>query len=147
MQKFTSHSDVETESIGERLASLLIKNGKKSAFIAMYGEMGVGKTAFSRGVARALGIPSVKSPTYTIVNEYRSGSITLHHFDMYRIEDSDDLASIGFYDYLDNGYSICEWCENIADDIPPDAITVRISRVPGNESERIIEIDGTEADI
>jgi tRNA threonylcarbamoyladenosine biosynthesis protein TsaE len=86
---FKTNSPEETEKIGERLGESIIKE-KKRAFIAMRGEMGVGKTAFTRGFARALGISGVKSPTYTIVNEYR-GTCPLYHYDMYRIEDEDDL--------------------------------------------------------
>ncbi len=138
---YKTSSTEQTEDLGQRLALFLEKNNKDRAFIAMRGEMGVGKTAFTRGFARQLGICSVKSPTYTVVNEYK-GKIPLFHFDMYRIESGDDLYSIGYDDYIERrGFSIVEWSENIEDDIPADAIFVTISRCEGGEDERNIEID------
>jgi tRNA threonylcarbamoyladenosine biosynthesis protein TsaE len=129
----------QTEIIGERLARALHKN-KKRAFIAMRGEMGVGKTAFTRGFARALGISGVKSPTYTVVNEHR-GEARLFHYDMYRIEDEDDLYSTGFDDYLaSDGYIVAEWSEKIPDLIPEDAIFVTVRRSAEGEEIREIEI-------
>lgn len=130
-----------TEEIGRSLACELDKRGIKRAFVALRGEMGVGKTVFTRGFASYFGINGVKSPTYTIVNEYKGAGIRIYHFDLYRIEDSDDLASIGYDDYImQNGYCIVEWSERIPEDIPEDAIFVTIGRCPDNESERIIEI-------
>ena len=132
----------KTESTGKELAISLLKNGKKQAFIALFGEMGVGKTAFVRGFCSALGISSVKSPTYTIVNEYVRGSHPVFHFDMYRVGDEDDLVSIGYYDYLArDGFCLCEWSENIVEFIPNEAITVTISKTDGDEDERIIKIE------
>ncbi len=140
MIKITRSAE-ETESLGAALAAALDASGISRVFIAMRGEMGVGKTAFTRGFASALGIPSVKSPTYTIVNEHR-GKRNLFHFDMYRIEGEDDLYSIGFDDYLErDGYSIAEWSENISEFLPEDAIFVTISRIAENESSREIEIN------
>ena len=131
----------ETEAVGKALASSLEERGIKKAFIAMRGEMGVGKTAFTRGFASHFGIIGVKSPTYTIVNEY-SGRVRLFHFDMYRIEDGDDLYSIGYDDYVEaDGYCIAEWSENIEKEIPDDAIFVSISRVDGDIEGRRIEIN------
>jgi tRNA threonylcarbamoyladenosine biosynthesis protein TsaE len=130
----------QTESVGERLAAALFKN-KKRAFIAMRGEMGVGKTAFTRGFARALGIQGVKSPTYTVVNEHR-GKARLFHYDMYRLDGEDDLYSTGFDDYLSSdGYIVAEWSEKIPDLIPDDAIFVTIKRCEGDECKRDIEIE------
>ena len=130
----------ETEGVGRALAGLLEGSGRDRAFIAMRGEMGVGKTAFVRGFASHFGISGVKSPTYTVVNEYR-GRARIYHFDMYRITDGDDLYSIGYDDYVDAaGYSIAEWSENVEDYIPEDAIFVTISRTDG-ENGRRIEID------
>jgi tRNA threonylcarbamoyladenosine biosynthesis protein TsaE len=132
----------KTESTGKELALSLLKKGKKQAFIALFGEMGVGKTAFVRGFCSALGISSVKSPTYTIVNEYVRGSHPVFHFDMYRVGDEDDLVSIGYYDYLArDGFCLCEWSENIVEFIPNEAITVTISKTDGDEDERIIKIE------
>lgn len=138
---YYSKSAEETEKIGLQLAKKLDEAGVKRAFIAMRGEMGVGKTAFTRGFASHFGISGVKSPTYTIVNEHH-GKANLYHFDMYRICDGDDLYSIGYDDYIEaEGYCIAEWSENIEEDIPEDAIYVSISRVDGREGERRIEID------
>ena len=143
---FKTNCTEETEAIGERLALALLKK-KKRAFIAMRGEMGVGKTAFTRGFARALGISGVKSPTYTVVNEHL-GTVRLFHYDMYRIEDEDDLYSTGFDDYLaSDGYIVAEWSERIPDLIPDDAIFVTVRRVAENEGAREIEINGEIGDL
>ncbi|MBQ7325930.1 MAG: tRNA (adenosine(37)-N6)-threonylcarbamoyltransferase complex ATPase subunit type 1 TsaE [Clostridia bacterium] len=140
MTYFTKSAE-ETERVGYGLAERLDKAKKGRAFIAMRGEMGVGKTAFTRGFADYFGISGVKSPTYTIVNEHR-GRANLYHFDMYRIADSDDLYSIGYDDYVEaEGYCIAEWSENIEEDIPEGAIFVTISRIDGKEGERRIEIN------
>ena len=131
----------ETEAVGAALAASLEARGIKRAFIAMRGEMGVGKTAFTRGFATHFGITGVKSPTYTIVNEY-IGRVRLFHFDMYRITDGDDLYSIGYDDYVETeGYCIAEWSENIEKEIPDGAIFVTISRVEGDTEGRRIEIN------
>ena len=134
----------DTERIGTELAARLRDAGIKRAFIAMRGEMGVGKTVFCRGFASAFGITGVKSPTYTIVNEYRGkGGVRIFHFDLYRIEDSDDLESIGYDDYVrSEGYCIAEWSERVPEDIPSDAIYVTISRDPECDEGREIEITG-----
>ncbi len=140
---FLTKSTEETESLGRRLSNFLLEKGKRSAFVALYGEMGVGKTAFTRGFASSLSLCGVRSPTYTIVNEYRNGKIPVFHFDMYRIEDEDDLTSIGFYDYLaKDGYCICEWSENIISEIPSDAISVTIKKTSKSDEEREIIIEG-----
>ena len=140
---YTVRNSEETEGVGKELAHALDIANKKQAFIAMRGEMGVGKTVFTRGFASYFGIGGVKSPTYTIVNEYSGNGKRIFHFDLYRITDSDDLASIGYDDYVTkDGYSIAEWSERIPDDIPDDAIFVTISRTQANEEERIIEIKG-----
>ena len=138
---YVTKSAEETERVGAALAERLDRAGITRAFIAMRGEMGVGKTAFTRGFASYFGISGVKSPTYTIVNEHR-GRVSLYHFDMYRISDGDDLYSIGYDDYIEaEGYCIAEWSENIEGEIPEGAIFVTISRVSGNADERRIEID------
>lgn len=132
-----TNSPLETEAVGAALARALEADGVRRAFIAMRGEMGVGKTAFTRGFASQFGVAGVKSPTYTIVNEYR-GRVRIFHFDMYRITDSDDLYSIGYDDYVESdGYCIAEWSENIEGDIPSDAIFVTISRTDDAEGRRI----------
>ena len=137
------NSDVETEQIGKNLARMLTNLGIKRAYIAMRGEMGVGKTVFTRGFVSHFGRANVKSPTYTIVNEYRVGGVNIYHFDLYRISDGDDLESIGYHEYVESdAYSIVEWSERVPEYIPEDAITVTISRVAEDESLRDIEIVG-----
>ena len=136
-------SDTETEQIGKNLAEMITKLGIKRAYIAMRGEMGVGKTVFTRGFVSHFGRANVKSPTYTIVNEYKVGGTNVYHFDLYRISDGDDLESIGYHEYVEsNAYSIVEWSERVPEYIPEDAITVTISRVADDESAREITITG-----
>ena len=126
---YVSTSERETERVGEMLARQLVSDGNAYAFVALFGEMGVGKTAFTRGFCRALGIDGVHSPTYTVVNSYEDGEYPVFHFDMYRVAREDDLLSIGFDDYLSrDGYALCEWSENIIPFIPDYAITVTIVR-------------------
>ena len=133
-----STNEADTARVGASLATRLLDGGRKRVFIALYGEMGVGKTAFTRGFCSALGIGSVHSPTYTVVNEYLSGTYPVFHFDMYRITDSDDLYSIGYDDYLArDGFALCEWSENIPEDIPEDAVRVTIERTDGADGRRI----------
>ena len=129
MATYFTSSASETEAVGARLAAYLLKNSPRRAFVALFGEMGVGKTAFCRGFCAALGIKETRSPTYAIVNEYRRGTVPVFHFDMYRIESEDDLASIGFDDYLSrDGYALSEWSENIENELPSDAIRVTLFR-------------------
>ncbi len=123
-----SKATEETEQIGRALAEELLAAGKKSAFIALYGDLGVGKTAFTRGFVSVICPARVKSPTYTVVNEYRGGVIPVFHFDMYRIDGEDDLYSTGFYDYLESGYLLAEWSENIPFALPPSRIAVTIEK-------------------
>ena len=130
---FTTNSPVETESVGAALAKVL----KPGTVIAYRGDLGAGKTAFTRGLARGLGfLDMVTSPTYTIVNEYLGGRLPLFHFDMYRLASSDDLWDIGWEDYLERG-GICavEWSENVEDALE-NAISVTIEKL-GEESRRI----------
>lgn len=135
-------NDLETEALGRWVAAELDSRGISSAFIAMRGEMGVGKTVFTRGFASYFGIVGVKSPTYTVVNEYR-GRVKIYHFDLYRIYDADDLVSVGYDDYIaDEAFCICEWSERIPEEIPDGAIFVSIGRVSENDEARVIEITG-----
>ena len=141
-----SSSPEETEAIGASLAKRIEDGGEGlPRFIALYGDLGSGKTAFVRGFTSYISPRSaVRSPTFTIVNEYR-GKRRVYHFDLYRIEDSGDLESIGFDDYVRAaGYCLSEWSERVPDEIPEDAIHVSICRVPGKENERTVEIDGIE---
>lgn len=136
-------SDVETAEFGRQLAKKLTQLNKKRAYIAMRGEMGVGKTVFTRGFVSYFGHANVKSPTYTIVNEYRPMGKRIYHFDLYRIEDGDDLESIGYHDYVESdAYCIVEWSERVPEYIPEDAITVTISRVSEDEAARDIHLEG-----
>lgn len=138
---YTTQGVLETEELGRLLAEKLDTAKVQSAFIALFGEMGVGKTAFTRGFASYFGIGGVKSPTYTVVNEYR-GRKDLFHFDMYRIDGEDDLYSIGFDDYIEReGYAIAEWSERIIDFLPNDLIRVTINRAPEDTEKRIITIN------
>ena len=122
-----TESAEETERVGAELAGLL--SGRKHAFIALYGDLGTGKTAFTRGFCSlASPVDRVCSPTFAIINEYRSGSTPVFHFDVYRITDDDDLYSTGFYEYIEQGFILCEWSENIPYAIPEERIEVRISK-------------------
>ena len=138
---FTTNSPVETEALGERIAKILTPG----TVIAYCGDLGAGKTAFTRGLARGLGYREpVTSPTYTIVNEYLGGRLPLFHFDMYRLGSSDDLWDIGWEDYLERG-GVCavEWSENV-EDAMEGAIWIRIEKT-GEESRRIT-IEGVDED-
>lgn len=140
-----THSANETEAVGSALATAITDQGL-STFVAMYGDLGVGKTAFVRGFCSIL-CPSstVKSPTFALVNEYKCTSNVKNikkicHFDMYRVTDEDDLYSIGFYDYLrDDILCIAEWCELIPYAVPDNAIKVSISKTNA-ENDRLITI-------
>ena len=138
--EFISHSEAETEALGEKLARSLPERG---AVIAMYGELGAGKTAFVRGLARGLEVDgTVTSPTFTIVNELY-GKRDLFHFDMYRLGSADELFDIGWEDYLDRG-GVCavEWSENIADALPEDTVFVRLRRCEAHDNWREIDVEG-----
>ena len=138
---FTSKSAKDTQDIGYELAKKLYTGGNKSAVIAMRGEMGVGKTAFTLGFASFFEIRGVKSPTYAVMNQYSNKDVKIYHFDMYRIGDEDELYSIGYDDYIDaEGYKNIEWSENIDYALPSDAIYVKIDRVADDELARTVEI-------
>lgn len=137
--EYLSHSAEETERLGELLAASLTPGN----VLAYTGALGMGKTAFTRGLARGLGYRGrVTSPTFTVVNEY-DGAPPLFHFDMYRLSSSDDLFDIGWEDYLNRG-GICavEWSERVSDALPDDTIFVDIRRHEENENWRIITITG-----
>ena len=126
---FTTKDPSETEAIGARLANALLSDPSLPHFIALYGDLGVGKTAFVRGFASVIAPQStVRSPTFALVNEYRARPLPLFHFDMYRIESEDDLESIGFYDYLDRGICLVEWSERIPYALPDTYIRVLIEK-------------------
>ena len=135
--EFITNSPIETEKVGEALGKVL----KPGTILAYEGDLGAGKTAFTRGLARGLGATEqVTSPTYTIVNEYLSGRMPLFHFDMYRLSCADDLWDIGWEDYLDrNGVCAVEWSENVTEAME-GAITVCIQKL--GEDIRKITITG-----
>ena len=136
--EFYSHNEAETEAIGTRLAAAL----SPGAVVAYLGDLGMGKTAFTRGLAAGLGYKGrVTSPTFTIVNEYEGGRLPLFHFDMYRLNSADDLFDIGWEDYLARG-GVCavEWSENVADALPENTVRVRIDR--DGDTGRRITIEG-----
>ena len=138
--EFITNTPQETEAVGAALGQVLTPG----TIVAYRGDLGAGKTAFTRGLARGLGCREpVTSPTYTIVNEYLSGRIPLFHFDMYRLRCADDLWGIGWDDYLDRG-GVCavEWSENVTEAME-DAIWVTIEKT-GDESRRIT-IEGGDA--
>jgi tRNA threonylcarbamoyladenosine biosynthesis protein TsaE len=138
MKKIISNNVNDTINIGAKLAKCL----KPSDVVALFGDLGSGKTAFVSGIAQGLGTQdAVSSPTFALVHEYR-GKISIYHFDMYRVVNWDDLYSTGFFDYLENG-GICvvEWSENIENALPKDAIKVSFEQGQ-REDERIIIIEG-----
>ena len=139
MSEFRTESPQETEALGERLAAGL----HPGSVVAFFGGLGMGKTVFTRGLARGLhATEAVSSPTFALVQEY-GGNPPLVHFDMYRISTWDDLDATGFYDYIDMGYVLAvEWSENIENALPEDCIRVEIRKAPDNESARIIAISG-----
>ena len=132
-----THSERETEAAGAAFAAGI----PDGTVVAMYGELGAGKTAFVRGMAQGMGLDCrVNSPTFTIVNEYL-GARTLLHFDMYRLGSADELWDIGWDDYLSRG-AVCavEWSENVADAVTGDEITVRFEML--SDTDRRITIEG-----
>jgi tRNA threonylcarbamoyladenosine biosynthesis protein TsaE len=138
MQKFVSASPAETEALGEKIAAKL----NPGNVVALFGGMGMGKTTLTRGLARGLGVPDgVSSPTFALVHEYE-GRVPVYHFDMYRVQNWDDLYSTGFFDYLDTGgILIVEWSENIENALPETSIQIRIS-LGTTENKREITIEG-----
>ena len=139
MQVIT-RSPEETEKLGEKLAASL----RGGEVLALFGPMGMGKTAFTRGIAKGMGVQEgVSSPTFALVHEY-AGRIPVYHFDMFRVTSWDDLYSTGFFDYLESGgVLVIEWSENIDGALPEN--TIRIDMQKGEtETERVITIDGIE---
>lgn len=131
-----SNSTEETEAIGASLADRLVSDEALPRFVALFGDLGVGKTAFIRGFTSRIS-PSarVKSPTFSLVHEYRGATLSVFHFDLYRIEDEDELYSMGFYDYLDRrGICLTEWSEKIEYALPERYLRVEIVK---NSAERV----------
>ena len=139
MAEYLTHNERETEELGCRLAGTL----PGGTVVAMYGDLGAGKTAFVRGMARGMGLDCrVSSPTFTIVNEYL-GPRELIHFDMYRLSGAEELFDIGWEDYLSRG-AVCavEWSEKVRDALFGDEITVAIEKL--GDTRRKITIEGVE---
>ena len=141
MAQYRTTSPEETEALGFRLGECL----HGGEVLALFGGLGMGKTAFTRGIAAGLGIPSgVSSPTFALVHDY-TGRLTVHHFDMYRVNGWEDLDSTGFFDYIGRGAVLAvEWSENIEAALPPDAIRVRFEAL--GETKRRITVTGVEED-
>lgn len=139
---YVTHNETETEALGARLAAVLAPG----MVVAYRGGLGVGKTAFTRGLAKGLGYPGrVTSPTFTIVNEYEGGRLPLFHFDMYRLPDAGALFDIGWEDYLDRG-GVCavEWSEQAPEALPPETVYVTFSCVPERDTWRSVRVEGVE---
>ena len=138
---YLTHNETETEALGARLAEALAPG----AVVAFRGGLGMGKTAFTRGLARGLGYSGrVTSPTFTVVNEYE-GRLPLFHFDLYRLEGEDALYDVGWEDYLDRG-GVCavEWSEQTPEALPPSTVFVTLSRCPGEDTWRTVRVEGVE---
>ena len=140
--EYLTHNEAETEALGARVAAAL----RPGTVLAYVGTLGMGKTAFTRGLAKGLGYTGrVTSPTFNIVNEYEGGRLPLFHFDMYRLADADALFDIGWEDYLDrNGVCAVEWSERVTEALPEDTVWVTIVRCPEEDSRRIITVEGVE---
>ena len=143
MEKYITRSTDETSALGKELMSRI----KKGEFVALFGDLGAGKTAFVKGMVQSF-LPDcvVTSPTYNIVNTYSDADIVLHHYDMYRISDDDDLYSVGFYDNDERDIIVAEWCENIPWAVPKNHISVTIKKDLENENIRYIEMEFYNAD-
>lgn len=136
---YKSHSYEDTLRIGEEISRDL----KGTEVIALFGGLGMGKTALTTGIAKGLGADNcVSSPTFALVNEY-NGKYKIFHFDMYRISTWDDLYSIGFFDYLNNGILVIEWSENIENALPQKYIKITLEKGNG-EDERILTVERCE---
>lgn len=140
MTVVVSKSANDTEKLGAQIASKL----KGNEVIALFGGLGMGKTAFTRGLSCALGVDenTISSPTFALVNEY-VGKFNIYHFDMYRVTTWDDLYTTGFFDYIGNGIIVIEWSENIEGAIPDDAVRIHISKGE-TDNERVFEIEGVD---
>ena len=136
---FLTASPAETEEVGKILgeAMLPMLGAPERPFVALYGDLGAGKTVFVRGLASTLSPGSrVKSPTFTLVNEYRRGPVPVFHFDLYRVEDPGELEGFGFEDYLSEGVCVAEWSERLGEALPKDAVVVRIEKT-GADGRRV----------
>lgn len=137
--KFISKSENDTKKFAKQIAEKL----KPNDFIALFGGMGMGKTTFTRHLAKALGFEGeASSPTFAIINEYNGGRLPVYHFDMYRINTFDDLYSTNFFEYCEmGGVVVCEWSENIENVLPDNYIKITISK-GDDDNTRIFETEG-----
>lgn len=137
MQEYFSDSEQKTKEIAKKLAFHL----GKGSFLAVYGDLGVGKTAFVKGLAEGLGVSeNIVSPTFTILRAYESGKLPLYHLDVYRIADEDELFEIGFDDYAEgDGICVCEWANLIPDALPEKRLDITIERISDHERRIVIE--------
>lgn len=148
--KQQTHSVEQTEALGEQLARVLLDDATLPRYIALRGDLGVGKTAFVRGFTKAIAPGAlVRSPTFALVNEYhpapRGKLPPVFHFDMYRITSEDDLYSIGYDDYLDRGICLVEWSENIPYALPDSYLRVTIEKCSADApDERIISVESVQ---
>ena len=132
----STRSPEETEAVGAAVGRAVLRCGGRP-FLAMYGDLGAGKTVFVRGLCSVLSPGSrVKSPTYTLVNEYRRGPVPFFHFDLYRIGGPEELDGFGFEEYQTRGICAAEWSEKLGEELPPGAVIIRIEKT-GEESRRI----------
>lgn len=132
--EFITHNESETSLLAKELAKTLVAGD----VICLFGDIGVGKTVFTKGICRELGTDEyINSPTFTIVNEYEAKDLNIYHFDMYRIEDPSELIEIGFSEYLSkNGICIIEWPENIYSELPKCRTDVKIERLSFDEEQK-----------
>ena len=143
MEKNITTSSADTIALGRSFMERI----PKGSFVALFGDLGAGKTAFVKGMVQNFSPDAiVTSPTYNIVNTYFGDGIVLHHYDMYRISDDDDLYSVGFYDNSEDDIIVAEWCENIPWAIPEKHISVTIRKDLENENLRYIEMEFVNAD-
>ena len=148
-KQIQTHSCEETESVGVEIAKMMLEDPALPRFVALEGDLGVGKTVFVRGFTSVVAPSSaVRSPTFALVNEYKNKQTgkAVYHFDVYRIADEDDLYSIGFYDYLDKGICLVEWSENIRYAFPKKYLTVRIEKDNADDTDsRLVTVFYSEA--
>ena len=142
IEGYLNKSNKENRNVNNCFESVA-KKLSGNEVIALFGGLGMGKTAFTRGLCRGLGVnDGVSSPTFALVNEYH-GKYNIYHFDMYRVTSWEDLYSTGFFDYLDNGVLVIEWSENIEGALPENAIRINISKGESDD-ERTFEIEGVD---
>ncbi|MEA5004234.1 MAG: tRNA (adenosine(37)-N6)-threonylcarbamoyltransferase complex ATPase subunit type 1 TsaE [Christensenella sp.] len=140
MQEFLSDNEQMTKDFAKKLASRLVKG----SFLAVYGDLGAGKTAFVKGLAQGIGVTEpVVSPTFTILRAYESGKLPLYHFDVYRIGDEDELLEVGFDEYATgDGVCVCEWADLIPNALPKERLDVKIERMGDTQRKITVEEAG-----